>query len=164
MYRTGLGFDLHRLASGLPLYLGGLEIPAPVGAEAHSDGDVLLHALCDALFGAIGQGDIGEHFPDTDPQWKGQSSDVFLVRAAELVREAGYRLVNVDATVFLQEVKLSPYKLQIAAKLRQLFEPFWPLAEDAVNVKAKTMELCDAVGRGEAVAAQVAVLLERKTG
>jgi 2-C-methyl-D-erythritol 2,4-cyclodiphosphate synthase len=162
MHRVGLGFDNHRLAPGRPLLLGGHEVPSPVGEEAHSDGDVLIHALCDALYGAIGQGDIGEHFPDTDPRWKGQSSDVFLRHAASAVKEAGFRLVNIDATVFLEKVKLAPHKQAIAASLRRILDPAFPLAPDAVNIKAKTMERCDSVGRGEAVAAQVAVLLERR--
>ncbi|HVR75779.1 MAG TPA: 2-C-methyl-D-erythritol 2,4-cyclodiphosphate synthase [Planctomycetota bacterium] len=162
MFRIGLGFDNHRLARGRPLVLGGISIPSDVGEEAHSDGDVLLHALCDALYGAAGQGDIGEHFPDSDPRWKGQSSDHFLREACAAVSGAGFRLVNVDATVFLEHVKLSPHKKAIAESIRRLARPFWELEEDSVNIKAKTCERCDAVGRGEAVGAQVAVLLERR--
>ena len=162
MFRTGLGFDNHRLAPGRALVLGGLEIPSPVGEEAHSDGDVLLHALCDALYGAVGKGDIGEHFPDTDPRWKGRPSTLFLEEALGLVRGAGYRLVNLDATIFLEKVKLSPYKKKIAENIRSILNRFWDVEESAVNIKAKTMERCDAVGRGEAIQAQVVVLLRRE--
>ena len=138
--------------------VGGVEIPAPVGAEAHSDGDALLHALCDAIYGALGSGDIGEHFPDTDPRWKGKESRVFLEHAIGLMRQKRYRVVNVDATVLLEKIKLSPYKARIAESLR---EAFGAIDDDAVNIKAKTHEKCDAVGRGEAIAAQVIVLLQR---
>ncbi len=159
MFRTGLGIDNHRLIAGRPLYLGGLHVESPVGADAHSDGDVLLHALCDALYGAVGRGDIGEHFPDNDPKWKDRSSRVFLEDAAVQVKGAGYTLLNIDATVILEEVKLGPTKKKIAGKLREILEPYWTLAPDAISVKAKTNERCDAIGRGEAVAAHVAVLL-----
>ncbi len=159
MFRTGLGLDNHRLIAGRPLYLGGLRVDSPVGADAHSDGDVLLHALCDALYGAIGCGDIGEHFPDSDPTWKDRSSRVFLEDAAAQVKDAGYTLLNIDATVILQEIRLGPTKKRIAGSLREILAPYWTLAPDAISVKAKTNERCDAVGRGEAVAAQVAVLL-----
>lgn len=161
MFRIGLGFDSHRLVSGRPLLLGGVEVPSPVGEDAHSDGDVLLHALCDALYGAVGKGDIGERFPDSDPRWRGQASRTFLEDAARAVRDAGYDLVNVDATVFLETVRLSAHKARIAESLRGMLVPFWRLGGDAINVKAKTMERCDAVGRGESVQAQVAVLVAR---
>jgi 2-C-methyl-D-erythritol 2,4-cyclodiphosphate synthase len=157
--RIGLGYDNHRLVPGRKLVLGGVPVPAPVGAEAHSDGDVLIHALVDALLGAIGAGDIGTHFPDTDPRWKGQASRLFLERAAEMVRERGMRIENIDATVILEEVKLGKLKEAIASELRGILRPWHPLAPGAVSVKAKTNERCDAVGEGRAVAAQVAVLL-----
>lgn len=161
MYRTGLGLDTHRLVPDRPLLVGGVRVEAPVGADAHSDGDVLLHALCDALFGAIGSGDIGEHFPDTDPRWRGAASGQFLEAAAEEVRSAGYRIVNIDATVVLEKIKLGPLKREIAANLRLLLNPYWALPDDAVSVKAKTNEGCDALGRGAAIGAHVAVLLEK---
>src|SRR5262245_16915746 len=138
-FRAGIGFDNHRLVEGRPLLLGGLQIPSPVGAEAHSDGDVLLHALCDALYGAMGMGDIGEHFPDSDPRWKGQASTYFLEEALRLVRERGYQFVNLDATVFLEKVKLSTYKKKIAENLRRILKPYGGVEEDAINIKAKTM-------------------------
>ena len=161
MFRIGLGFDNHRLTKGRPFVLGGVEIPSPVGEEAHSDGDVLLHALCDALLGSVGEGDIGEHFPDTDPRWKGQASSLFLERTATLVREAGYRLVNMDATILLEKVKLSPYKRKIAENICRILGSVWHLEPDRVSIKAKTMERCDSVGKGKSVQAQVAVLVER---
>ncbi len=152
MFRIGFGTDTHRLEPDLPLWIGGIEVPAEVGCVAHSDGDVLLHALTDALLGAIGGGDIGELFPDTDPAWKDQASHVFVEEAARRVAEAGYTIGNIDATVHLQFVKLSPYKLEIAAH---------ELPEDAVNVKAKTAEKCDAIGEGRAIGAHVAILIEK---
>jgi 2-C-methyl-D-erythritol 2,4-cyclodiphosphate synthase len=130
-----------------------------VGAEAHSDGDALLHAFSDAVYGALGRGDIGEHFPDSDPRWKGRESRFFLEHALGLAREAGYRLVNVDATVILEEVKLSPHKPRIVESLREILGAFWSTDEVGINVKAKTHEKCDAVGRGEAIVAHVLVLL-----
>ena len=157
--RIGIGYDNHRLVPGRPLVLGGVAIPAPVGPEAHSDGDVLIHALVDALLGAIGSGDIGTHFPDTDPRWKGQASRLFLERVAEMVRSRGFTIENIDATVILEEIKLAGRKAAIALELRQILRPWHALAEDAVSVKAKTNERCDAVGEGRAIAAQVAVLL-----
>ena len=164
MYRIGLGFDNHRLVPDRPFWLGGIEIPAPVGCEAHSDGDVLLHALTDALLGAIGGGDIGELIPDTDAQWKDAPSHIFVAEAVRRVAAAGYRLGNVDVTIFLEEIKLKPHKVAIAARLRELLaelgaESAGDGGETPVNVKAKTNERCDAIGAGKAVAAQVAVLL-----
>lgn len=160
MFRIGSGFDNHRLVPGQPLWLGGVRIESEVGCEAHSDGDVLLHALTDALLGAIGAGDIGELFPDSDPQWKDQASSYFVQEALARVKEAGFRVVNLDATVFLEALKLAGYKQKIAAQIREFLEPFGQVAANAVNVKAKTMEGCGAVGELRAVAAQVAVLLE----
>ena len=160
MFRIGSGFDNHRLAPGHPFWIGGVEIESDLGCEAHSDGDVLLHALTDALLGAIGAGDIGEHFPDSDSRWKDQASSLFVSEALGLVREAGFRVVNVDATIFLEAPKLSDYKQGIVARIRELLQPFGELADNSVNVKAKTMERCGAVGELQAVAAQAVVLLE----
>lgn len=160
--RVGWGYDNHRLVEGRPLRIGGVDIPASVGADAHSDGDVLLHALVDALLGAAGAGDIGEHFPDTDPRWQGCPSSRFLDAAADVVRARGWDLVNIDATVILEKVKLASHKQAIAAHVRELLRKHWQLDPTAVNVKAKTHEGCDAVGEGRAVAAQVAVLLRRR--
>jgi 2-C-methyl-D-erythritol 2,4-cyclodiphosphate synthase len=157
--RVGLGYDNHRLVPGRPFFLGGVEIPADVGAEAHSDGDVVIHALVDALLGATGQGDIGTHFPDSDPRWKGQASHLFLEKTAELVCDRGYQLVNLDVVILLERVRLKDHKQKIASSLRSIVAPWFELPEDAVSVKAKTHEQCDAVGEGRAVAAQVVVLL-----
>jgi 2-C-methyl-D-erythritol 2,4-cyclodiphosphate synthase len=162
MFRIGSGFDNHRLVPGLPLWIGGVEIESDLGCDAHSDGDVLLHALTDALLGAIGGGDIGELFPDTDSRWKDRESSFFVEEALGRIRQAGLMVVNVDATVFLEAPKLSAYKQGIVARIRGLVEPFGGLAENAVNVKAKTMEGCNAVGELRAVAAQVVVLLESR--
>lgn len=163
MFRIGLGFDNHRLAAGRDLWIGGVRIEgAPVGEVAHSDGDVLLHAVTDAFLGALGAGDIGEHFPDSDPRWKDCESSRFLDHAARMVAEAGYRPVNIDATVFLEEIKLRPHKQRIAERIREILAPRWSLDATAVNVKAKTMERCDSVGAGDAIAAQAAVLLVRE--
>lgn len=154
-----MGYDLHRLVPGRPLLLGGVEIPAAVGEDAHSDGDVLIHALVDALLGAIGAGDIGTLFPDSEARWKGCSSRIFLEKAAEMVRERGLGIENIDATVVLEEIKLGGRKAEIAGNLREILRPWHPLEEGRVSVKAKTNERCDAVGEGRAVSAQVAVLL-----
>jgi 2-C-methyl-D-erythritol 2,4-cyclodiphosphate synthase len=158
--RIGLGYDNHRLVPGRPLVLGGVIVPSPVGEEAHSDGDVLIHALVDALLGAVGAGDIGTHFPDSDPRWKGQPSRLFLETAAEIVRGRGYRIGNIDAVIVLETVKIGALKAAIARSLRDILALHHPLAEDAVSVKAKTNERCDAIGEGRAIAAQVAVLLD----
>src|SRR5262245_11850848 len=117
--RIGLGYDNHRLVQGRPLVLGGVTIESPVGPAAHSDGDVLIHALVDALLGALGAGDIGTHFPDTDPRYKDQASRLFLEKAAEMVRARGLRIENIDTTVILEEVKLGPRKQAIARQLRE---------------------------------------------
>jgi 2-C-methyl-D-erythritol 2,4-cyclodiphosphate synthase len=162
MFRIGLGTDTHRLEADRPLWVGGIEIPSAVGAVAHSDGDVLLHALTDALLGAIGGGDIGELFPDTDERWKDQASHVFAEEAARRVVLAGYRVENVDATIQLETVKLSPHKPAIEARICEILVSCGAAPSGAaVNVKAKTAEQCDAIGEGRAIGAQVAVLLSR---
>lgn len=156
--RVGLGTDRHRLEPGLPLVIGGHQLPeAPVGCVAHSDGDVLLHALTDALLGAIAAGDIGELFPDTDPRWAGAASELFVKEALRLAREAGWTLANLDATVHLQHVKLRDHKAAIRSSLARLTG----LDQGAVGLKAKTGESVGPVGRGEAIDALVVVLLTR---
>lgn len=157
--RIGIGYDNHRLAPGRDLLVGGVQIPAEVGADAHSDGDVLLHALVDALLGAIGEGDIGTHFPDSDPRWKGQDSRLFLEKTAELVAERGYRLVNLDSVIILETIKIGARKQVIRERLGEILAPWLPLDPGAISVKAKTNERCDAVGEGRAIAAQAVVLL-----
>lgn len=147
----GLGFDVHRLAPGETLVLGGVPIPSEIGTVAHSDGDVILHALVDALLGAVALGDIGEHFPDTDPRWKGASSSVFVEHAVKIVTEAGYRIINVDATLVLQSPKILPYKAQMRENIAALCD----LPLNRVSMKATTSEHLGYAGRKEGVHAWV---------
>lgn len=156
-WRVGLGHDTHRLESGLRLIIGGIEIPHEKGFMAHSDGDVLLHAVTDAVLGALALGDIGEWFPDTDPQYRGADSSVFLREAVRLVEERGWRVGNADCTVFAQRPKLSPYKRQIAARVAELLG----VDESFVNVKAKTGEHVGPIGHEESIDASTVVLLYR---
>lgn len=155
--RIGLGWDNHRLAAGRALILGGVRIPCEFGFDAHSDGDILLHAVTDALLGALALGDIGMHFPDTDPRWKDCDSGVFVRHAAALARERGYRIGNVDATVILQRPKLGDLRAAIRSSLAALLE----LEPDRVSVKFKTAEKVGPVGEGKSAEAQAAVLLLR---
>jgi 2-C-methyl-D-erythritol 2,4-cyclodiphosphate synthase len=157
MFRVGLGHDTHRLAPGLPLTIGGVLVPHESGFVAHSDGDVLLHAVTDAVLGALALGDIGEWFPDTDPQHKGADSSELLRRVMIDVHQRGWRVVNLDCTVFAQRPKLSPYKREIAARIAALLG----VEADCVNVKAKTGERVGPVGREESIDASAVVLLEK---
>ncbi len=158
-YRTGLGWDNHRLAPGRVMILAGIVIPHETGFEAHSDGDILLHAVTDALLGSVALGDIGMHFPDTDPQWKGASSDRFVRHALALVHEKGYRLSNVDTTVVLQRPKLKDFRESIRASLAELVG----LPLDRVNVKFKTAEKVGPVGEERSAEAQAIVSIVRDT-
>lgn len=153
--RTGLGWDNHRIAPGRPLILGGVHVPCDFGLDGHSDADVLAHAITDALLGALSVGDIGMHFPDTDPKWKGCDSLVFLRHAVSLVTEAGYAITNVDSTVILQRPKLKDYRLPIREKLAETLA--MPL--DRVSVKFKTAEKVGPVGEGLSAEAQAVVTL-----
>lgn len=153
--RVGTGYDLHRLVPGRRLILGGVDIPAEAGALGHSDGDVVCHAVTDALLGAVCAGDIGEHFPDSDPKWKDASSVGMLKQIAGLVRSRGFAPVNVDVVVILERPKLGAYRSQIAQSLASALG----ISADAVGIKAKTNEGVDAVGRGEAIAAHAVALL-----
>ena len=155
--RTGLGWDNHRIAEGRPMILGGITVPCEFGLDGHSDADILLHALTDALLGALALGDIGMHFPDTDPQWKGASSDRFLVHAAKLVRERGWTIANVDTTVILQRPKLKDYRDAMRANIARLLE----LELDQVSVKFKTAEKVGPVGEGKSGEAQALATLIR---
>lgn len=148
---VGFGFDVHRLEEGRPLVLGGVEIPSPHGTIAHSDGDVVLHALVDALLGALALGDIGEHFPDTDPAWKGAASSQFVDHAVKLVREQGCTIVNVDCTLVLESPKILPYKQAMRERIAELCG----IALQRVSVKATTSERMGYVGRREGVHAFV---------
>ena len=156
--RIGVGYDLHRLVAGRRLMVGGVEVPAQSGALGHSDADVVCHAVSDALLGAASAGDIGEHFPDTDPAWKDASSIELLRRVVELVRERGFSVVNVDVVVLLERPKLGPFKTRIAEALAAVLG----IAPTEIGVKAKTNEGVDAVGRGEAIAAHAVALLRRE--
>jgi 2-C-methyl-D-erythritol 2,4-cyclodiphosphate synthase len=156
-YRVGLGHDTHRLAPDRALILGGVRIDFDRGLLGHSDADILLHAVTDAVLGAAGLGDIGDAFPDTDPAYAGIDSTILLRKALEKVQGAGWRVVNLDCTIFAQRPKLAGYKPTIRRSLADLLG----VAVDAVNVKAKTGEQVGPVGREEAMAADAIVLLER---
>jgi len=155
--RTGLGWDTHRLAAGRPLILGGVTIPNEMGLEGHSDADVLAHAITDAILGAAAQGDIGQHFPDTDAAWKGADSLQLLRRAVEIVREAGFRILNVDSTVILERPKLKDYRLAIREKLAGALG----IELDRVSVKFKTHEKVGPVGEGRSAEAQAVAMVVR---
>jgi len=153
--RTGLGWDVHRTAPGRALILGGVTIPSDFGLEGHSDADVLAHAITDALLGAAALGDIGMHFPDTDPRWKGCDSLVFLRHALDLVKGRGYSLVNVDSTVILERPKLKDFRQTIRETLAKALE----LELDCVSVKFKTAEKVGPVGEGRSAEAQAIVTI-----
>ena len=153
--RVGFGHDTHRLVEGRPLILGGVRIDHPRGLLGHSDADVVLHAVADALLGAAGLGDIGEHFPDTDPRWKGLDGSRLLADVVGLVARTGWKVGNCDVIVHAQEPKLSPHKPSIRANLAELLR----VASTAVNVKAKTGEHVGPIGRGESISCEAVVLL-----
>ena len=154
--RIGFGFDIHRLKTGRKLVLGGVEIPAPKGLDGHSDADVLLHAVTDALLGAVGEGDIGAYFPDSDPKWKGTASRVFVEKALELVKKRGLKIANADFTLVAEEPKLAPHR----AAIRKSVAGLLGVEPERVNLKAKTMEKLGPIGEGKAVACYAVVLLE----
>jgi 2-C-methyl-D-erythritol 2,4-cyclodiphosphate synthase len=158
IHRIGFGNDLHRLATGRKLVLGGVRIPFEKGPVGHSDGDALSHAICDALLGAAALGDIGRHFPDTSPRWRNASSLAFLRYIRELLQEAGYEIVNLDATIGLERPKLAPY----IPKMREKVARALGIRVEQVSVKAKTGEGQDAVGRGEALRADATALIEKR--
>jgi 2-C-methyl-D-erythritol 2,4-cyclodiphosphate synthase len=153
--RVGHGFDVHRLVAGRPLKLGGIEVPHGRGLEGHSDGDCAIHAVCDALLGAIGEGDMGRHFPSRDQRWRGVASRVFLEETARLVREARYRLGNVDVTLIAQEPVLAPHLVP----MREAIAGVLGVEPEAVSVKAKSTDHLGALGRGEGIAALATALL-----
>jgi 2-C-methyl-D-erythritol 2,4-cyclodiphosphate synthase len=155
--RVGIGHDTHRLVEGRPLILGGVRLEHPRGLAGHSDADVVLHAATDALLGAAGLGDIGDAFPDTDPAYKDADSRLFLEAALARLNQAGWRVVNIDVTIFAQEPKLGPVKARIRQRLAELLA----LPADAVNVKAKTGEKVGHIGRAEAISCQAVVLIDR---
>jgi 2-C-methyl-D-erythritol 2,4-cyclodiphosphate synthase len=146
--RCGIGYDLHRLAEGRKLMIGGVEVPFDKGPVGHSDGDVLAHAICDALLGAAGLGDIGTHFPDSDPQWKGANSLLFLEHTRKLLDQRDMSIDYIDAVVILERPKLGPH----FPKMREALAKSLGTVTDQIHLKAKTNETVDAVGRGEAIA------------
>ena len=154
--RIGSGFDVHAFGAGNSIVLGGVRIPHSRGVLAHSDGDVVLHALCDAMLGAAGLGDIGMHFPDTDPMWKGADSRRFVEAVLEMLRVRKLRIGNADITLLAQAPKVSPYRLEIRRSIAQMLG----VGENQVNIKATTTEHLGFVGRSEGLAAQAVVLLE----
>lgn len=154
-FRVGLGYDVHRLVVGRRLFLGGVEIPHPLGLEGHSDADVLLHALGDALLGAASLGDLGQHFPPGDPRWKGVRSTELLEHILELVGKAGFRVVNADLTLLAEEPRLGPYRDAIREKVAALLG----LPPSSVGLKATTQEGLGFLGRREGIAALAVVLL-----
>jgi 2-C-methyl-D-erythritol 2,4-cyclodiphosphate synthase len=152
---SGIGYDLHRLVEGRKLMIGGVEVPFDKGSQGHSDGDVLCHALCDALLGAAGLGDIGTHFPDTDPKWKGAASLVFLEHVAKLLADRRLRIVHVDAIVICERPKLGPHFPAMRAAMAKALG----ITADEINLKAKTNEGVGEIGRGEALAAHAIATL-----
>ena len=157
MMRIGQGFDVHALVPGRKLIIGGVEIPYEKGLAGHSDADVLLHAICDALLGAAGLGDIGRHFPDTDPRYHGAASTALLTEVVRKIDSAGWRVVNVDATIVAQAPRMAPH----IDRMQQVLLAC--LGEDcAVNIKAKTAEKLGAIGRGEGIAAEAVALLAQR--
>lgn len=156
MNLVGIGYDVHQLVAGRKLFLGGVEIPHSKGLEGHSDADVLMHAICDAILGAVGEGDIGTFFPNTDPKWKGSPSSIFLQEAAQQVKRRGGRIVNVDASVLAQEPRIAPHiaamKKKVAAALG--VEP------SRIGIKATTNEKLGFIGRSEGIAAMAVASIE----
>lgn len=154
-FRTGIGYDIHRLVDERKLFIGGVEIPYIKGLLGHSDADVLLHAICDALLGACGESDIGELFPDTDPRYQNISSSELLKIAADLIRKKNYEIVNIDSVVIAQEPKLSPFKKRIKENIAGILG----VKEESVNIKAKTNEGLGEIGAKEAIVSYATVLL-----
>jgi 2-C-methyl-D-erythritol 2,4-cyclodiphosphate synthase len=156
MFRIGIGNDIHRLVEGRPLMLGGIHVAHHLGAEGHSDADALLHAVSDAILGALCEDDLGVHFPDTDPKWKDISSSELLSHVVELAHQRGKHIVNLDAIIMIEEPKMRPYVLSMRENIAEIMG----VELGCVSVKAKTAEGLDAVGQGLAVSAQAIVLLE----
>jgi 2-C-methyl-D-erythritol 2,4-cyclodiphosphate synthase len=154
-YRIGTGYDVHRFASGRKLMLGGIEIPFDRGLDGHSDADVLIHAVCDAILGALCLGDIGEHFSDTDPSYKGISSLVLLEKCAALAKAKGYIINNLDCIILAEQPKFSPFKRRIANQMAEVLK----IEPELINIKATTTEKLGFTGREEGIAAQVALIL-----
>ena len=160
MTRTGIGFDIHRFASGRRLVLGGVEIPAPEGLDGHSDADVLCHAIADALLGSIADGDIGQHFPNTDPRWKHADSVELLRQVVLRVKAKGFQVVNVDAMITAEKPKVMPH----AQRMRERLAPVLGVGIEDVSIKATTMEGMGAIGRGEGIAVMAVATVQKSRG
>ena len=158
-YRIGQGYDVHAIAEGLPMWLGGVKVESPKGFVAHSDGDVAIHALCDSLLGALALGDIGHLFPDTDPQYKGIDSKILLDKVMRLIWRDGWRVCNADITIALQAPKLAP----LVPQMRETLAKIMSVTPDRVSVKATTTERLGFVGRGEGCEVWAIVMLEKRT-
>jgi 2-C-methyl-D-erythritol 2,4-cyclodiphosphate synthase len=156
--RIGFGYDVHAFGPGTHVTLGGVRVPHTQGVIAHSDGDVMLHALCDALLGALGLGDIGQHFPDSDPRWKDAASSLFLGHCGDLMRQHGWRIVNADLTLLAETPRLGPHRTAMRANLAGILDT----SAERINVKATTCEGLGAIGRGEGLACHAVVLLARQ--
>jgi 2-C-methyl-D-erythritol 2,4-cyclodiphosphate synthase len=156
-FRIGFGYDLHRLVDGRKLILGGVEVPSPKGLLGHSDADVLIHAICDALLGAAGMRDIGYHFPDTDPEYKNIDSKKLLLRVRELIRNKGWHIVNIDSTLVLQSPRISPYIEEMQLALAQMLD----VEQGKISIKATTNEGLGYIGTGEGAAAYAVALIKR---
>lgn len=156
-FRIGFGVDVHRLEHGLPLFIGGVKIPSEIGAVGHSDADALLHAICDALLGAANLRDIGYHFSDKDPKYKGIDSKILLIEVIRLIGEKGYQVVNIDCTVILETPKLNPHIPTMQGVIASILK----VDEDAVSIKATTHEKVDSFGASEAIKAYASCLLNR---
>ncbi len=156
--RIGFGVDVHRLEHGLDLFVGGMKIPSEIGALGHSDADVLIHAICDAVLGAANKRDIGYHFSDTDPKFKGIDSKILLTEVVNIIEKANYKLINIDCTVILEKPKLNPHIPDMQKVLSEILK----LEQDAVSIKATTHEKVDSFGEGKAIKAYAVCLLEKK--
>ncbi|MBM3245055.1 MAG: 2-C-methyl-D-erythritol 2,4-cyclodiphosphate synthase [Candidatus Omnitrophica bacterium] len=154
-YRIGIGYDIHKLVRGRKLFIGGLLIDYPRGLLGHSDGDVLLHAICDCLLGAVSEGDIGMHFPDTEPKFEGIASTELLIKVYELIKDKGYAINNIDTVIIAEEPKLASYKKEIRKNIALILG----IKEDLISIKAKTNEKLGEIGKKEAIAAYATVLL-----
>lgn len=158
MYKVGIGYDQHRYAANRPLKLGGVEIPFDMGLLGHSDGDALLHSICNAFLGAMGKGDIGEWFPDTDPQYKDVDSALLLLKVLEIIKDEGYKIGNIDAMIIAEAPKITPYKNEMKSKIADLLE----ISPEQVNIKATRPEGMGVLDGKQGLAAQVIVLLKKE--
>jgi len=157
-YRTGIGYDIHRLVEERKLILGGIEIPYIKGLLGHSDGDALIHAVCDAILGALNKGDIGEHFPDTDPKFQDISSTQLLVKVKQMLKKEEFQIINIDTIIIAQEPCISPFKEEMKNALSKILE----IEPERINIKAKTNEGLGEIGKKEAIACWAVVLIKRE--